>query len=246
MHTPREVEELGLAAESWPPEEVLRWASAKFADDMEIASAFGAEGIVLIDLASRILPTLKVFIVDTGFLFPQTLDLARKVERRYGIQIERVVSEITPDLQDDLYQPTLWNREPDLCCRIRKVETLRKKLANLKAWITAIRRSQTPARSAAAKVEWDSKFQLMKINPLADWTHEMVWEYIRKHQLPYNPLHDQNYPSIGCIQCTRPVRAGENPRAGRWSAFSKQECGLHAQDPNESSTLVRPEAPGRG
>ena len=224
-------------AESWTPQELLRWAAGKFGARMEIASAFGAEGIALIEIASRVIKDLKIFILDTGFLFPETLELLNKVEQRYGIQVERVLADVGVELQGQLYEPALWKRDPDLCCTIRKVQPLQKKLAGLKAWVTAIRRDQTRTRQNVRKVEWDTNFQLIKINPLADWTQQMVWSYIAEHGLSYNPLHDQNYPSIGCIHCTRPIENGEDERAGRWSGFQKQECGLHV--PNVSGAYAQ-------
>jgi phosphoadenosine phosphosulfate reductase len=210
------------------PEDILRWAFATFGGSVEVASAFGAEGIVLIDIAAKIKPDLPVFTLDTDFLFPETLRLMEKIEARYGIAIERIKPHLTPAEQELNYGPALWSRDPDACCNLRKIEPLRRKLAGLGAWITSIRRDQTAARASAAKVEWDAKFELVKINPLADWSSQQVWEYIRKHDLDYNPLHDRSYPSIGCTHCTRSVRPGEDPRAGRWSGFTKTECGLHA------------------
>jgi phosphoadenosine phosphosulfate reductase len=222
-----QIEQMRDVAEEWNPEEVLRWAFDAFQPGIEIASGFGAEGIVLLDLAARACPLLKVFTLDTGYIFPQTLELTNKVELRYGMRVERLHPEVTPDAQAQIYEPALWNKDPDLCCEIRKIRPLKKKLASLCAWVTAIRREQTQLRKHAGKVEWDSKFQLVKINPLADWTHERVWRYIEKHQLAYNPMHDQGYPSIGCIQCTDPVSPEAHPRSGRWTKFSKMECGLH-------------------
>jgi phosphoadenosine phosphosulfate reductase len=224
-----EIEQLRGVAEEWNSEEVLRWAFDAFEPGIEIASGFGAEGTVLLDIAARTCPRLKVFTLDTGYIFPQTLELANKIELRYGIRVEKLQSEVTPDAQAQMYEPALWNKDPDLCCEIRKITPLKKKLASLGAWVTAIRREQTPSRKNAAKVEWDSKFKLVKINPLADWTQEQIWRYIRKHRLAYNALHDQGYPSIGCIQCTAQVSVEAHPRSGRWVGFSKTECGLHQQ-----------------
>lgn len=226
--------------QNWSAEEVLRWAGSEFGSEIAIASAFGAEGIVLLEIASRVLGDLRVFILDTGFLFPETLDLIAKVERRYAIRVERVVPQISVEQQAEFHGPALWDRDPDLCCHLRKVEPLRQKLAHLKAWATAIRRDQTPERRHIGKVEWDSNFHLLKINPLADWTHEMVWAYIRKHNLDYNPLHDRNYPSIGCTHCTKPVREGESPRSGRWPGLAKQECGMHLRARAASASSSTP------
>jgi phosphoadenosine phosphosulfate reductase len=233
------LQQVQALAERWRPEEVLRWAFATFRKDVAMASGFGAEGMVLIDIASRASHDFRVFTLDTDFLFPETYDLMDRVEKRYGIKVERVYSALTPEEQEGLHGPALWSHDPDQCCSLRKVEPLRKKLSELRAWITAIRRDQTSARAAARKVEWDTKFQLVKVNPLADWTGEMVWSYIRKHDVPYNPLHDRNYPSIGCTQCTRAIQPGEDARAGRWSGFQKNECGLHVGNPQAVTPLVQ-------
>ncbi|HEV2423530.1 MAG TPA: phosphoadenylyl-sulfate reductase [Terriglobia bacterium] len=216
-------------AERWSPEQVLRWGFERFGRDIAIASGFGAEGIVLIDIAARIKSDFRVFTLDTGFFFPETYALIEKVERRYGIRVERCRPALSPAEQARRYGEALWTRQPDKCCAIRKVDPLKAKLVELSAWVAAIRREQTAARANAAKVEWDAKFDLVKLNPLADWTHNQVWEYIRKHRVPHNPLHDRGYPSIGCTHCTRPVRIGEDLRAGRWSGFGKTECGLHTR-----------------
>lgn len=218
------------AVERWTPEEILRWGFARWHPRIAIASAFGAEGMVLIDIASRILPGFRLFTLDTGFFFRETYALMKQIERRYGIRIERCEPVLTPAAQARIYGDALWLRDPDRCCEIRKIELLREKLASLDAWVTAIRRDQSSARAAAPKVHWDERFGLVKLNPLANWTHQEVWEYIRVNHVPYNPLHDRGYPSIGCTHCTRAVRPGENLRAGRWPGFVKIECGLHTKD----------------
>jgi len=214
-------------AECWDPEQLLRWAFAEFHPAMAIASGFGAEGIVLIDIAARIRPDLRVFTLDTDFLFPETYELMNRVEERYRIKVERIRPALTPEEQERRHGPALWTRAPDQCCNMRKVEPLRGKLAELRAWVTAIRRDQTAFRAQASKLEWDKKFGLVKINPIADWSSKQVWDYIYENNLPYNPLHDRNYPSIGCTHCTRAIHAGEDARAGRWTGFEKTECGLH-------------------
>jgi phosphoadenosine phosphosulfate reductase len=230
-------------SESWKPEEILRWAFATFGDDVAMATGFGVEGMALIDIAARINPDVKVFTGDTEFLFPETYDLIDRVEKRYGIKVERLYSSLTPDEQALEYGPELWKRNPDRCCTIRKIEPLKNKLAGLRAWITAIRRDQTSVRAFARKIEWDIKFQLVKINPLADWSAPMVMSYIEKHNVPYNSLHDRGYPSIGCMQCTRAVKPGEDSRAGRWAGFKKTECGLHAGNKSARIPLVHLEVP---
>jgi phosphoadenosine phosphosulfate reductase len=222
-----DLDRLKLAGESWTPEQVLTWAFATYGSDVALATGMGVEGMALLDMAIRINPDVKVFTGDTEFLFPETYDLIDRVEERYGIRIERLFSDLTPEEQQKEFGPKLWARDPDQCCAIRKVEPLRRKLATLDAWITAIRRTQTAERAAIRKIDWDEKFNLVKISPLADWTREKVWNYVVRHDVPYNALHDRNYPSIGCTHCTRAVKPGEDLRAGRWSGLGKTECGLH-------------------
>jgi len=222
-----EVGKLQIAAEAWSPERVLGWASDTFGDGVAISSAFGAEGMVLIDIASRVRQNFRLFTLDTEFLFPETYNLMDKVEQRYGVTIEKVYPLNSPEEQEREHGPALWQRNADLCCDLRKVEPLRRKLSELRAWVTSIRRDQTAARASAGKIEWDQKFNLVKVNPIADWSSKQVWQYIREHDVPYNELHERNYPSIGCTHCTRAVRPGEDPRAGRWAGLSKTECGLH-------------------
>jgi phosphoadenosine phosphosulfate reductase len=234
---------LKLVAESWKAEQILSWAFATYGEDVAIATGMGAESMVLLDIASRINPDMKVFTGDTEFLFPETYDLIDRVEERYGIKIERILSQLSPEEQEREFGPRLWANNPDRCCELRKVAPLRRKLSTLDAWITAIRRGQTPERAGAKKIDWDPKFNLVKINPLADWTHQQVWSYIVKNDVPYNPLHDRSYPSIGCTNCTRAVRPGEDARAGRWAGFGKTECGLHTPA-TASANLVQLAAVG--
>jgi phosphoadenosine phosphosulfate reductase len=226
-----EIQDLQVAAETWKPQRILDWAFQSFGDTVAISSAFGVEGMVLIDMASRLRQNFRLFTLDTEFLFPETYSLMDQVERKYGIAIERVFPLNSPEEQERTLGPALWQRDPDQCCRLRKVEPLRRKLGELRAWITSIRRDQTAARAGAGKIEWDASFGLVKVNPIADWNSKQVWQYIRDHDVPYNTLHERDYPSIGCTHCTRAVRAGEDPRAGRWSGSEKTECGLHVIQP---------------
>lgn len=221
------IADVSAQAETWTPQRTLAWAFDAFGRTVAISSAFGAEGMVLIDVAARLRKDFRLFTVDTEFLFPQTYALMDHIEEKYGITIERVYSALSPEEQERTRGAALWARDPDLCCSLRKVEPLRRKLGELSAWITSIRRDQTLARSGARRVEWDIKFGLVKINPIVDWTSKQVWRYIHDHDVPYNELHNQDYPSIGCTHCTRAVRPGEDPRAGRWPGFAKTECGLH-------------------
>jgi phosphoadenosine phosphosulfate reductase len=220
-------QQLQIDAESWSATQVLTWAFDTFGDSAAISSAFGAEGMVVIDTASRLGRKFRVFTLDTEFLFPETYSLIDRVEQKYGIPIERVFPLNSPEEQEREYGARLWERNPDQCCNLRKVEPLRRKLGGLRAWITSIRRDQTVTRAGAGKIEWDRQFGVVKINPIADWSSKEVWKYIHEHAVPYNQLHDRNFPSIGCTHCTRAVQPGEDPRAGRWAGLSKNECGLH-------------------
>jgi phosphoadenosine phosphosulfate reductase len=231
----QQVIELQDQAEGWDLKVLLRWGLSEFDKSLAIAASFGAEDVVLIDQASRLGSEFRVFTLDTDFLFPDTYALIDRIEKRYGIQVERTHSDLTPAQQAARYGEALWASQPDQCCQLRKVEPLKKKLSGLRAWVTGVRRDQAPTRAGTRKLEWDAKFGLVKLNPIADWNWKQVWEYIRANNVPYNPLHDQNYPSIGCTHCTRPVRPDEDPRAGRWSGFNKIECGLHVKDPLSST-----------
>ena len=235
IHTQEQVAALQPATEHWTPQRTLAWAFETFGDRVAISSAFGAEGMVLIDMASRVHKDFRLFTIDTEFLFPETYNLMDRIEEKYGIAIEKVCSVLSPEEQQHAHGTALWTRNPDLCCSLRKVEPLRRKLGELSAWITSIRRDQTSVRSAAKRIEWDIKFGLVKINPIVDWSSKQVWRYIHDHDVPYNELHNQDYPSIGCTHCTRAVRPGEDPRAGRWPGFAKTECGLHIIEPVPAS-----------
>ncbi|MEK7870275.1 MAG: phosphoadenylyl-sulfate reductase [Nitrospirota bacterium] len=218
------------AFESQQPQDVLTEAIKRFAPKIVVACSFGAEDVVLVDMVHRIDPSIPLFYLDTDFLFPETYATRDRIIQQYALkpaQVIQVQSLLTPDQQAAQHGPALWSTEPDRCCQLRKVEPLTRVLKGYDAWITGIRRDQSPTRANAGLIEWDSKFQLVKVNPLARWTWADVWTYIKVYEVPYNPLHDQNYPSIGCTHCTAPVAPGEDPRAGRWKTFTKTECGLH-------------------
>jgi phosphoadenosine phosphosulfate reductase len=230
--TPREIERIeSLAARlaDAEPEETLRWAVDAFDRTVTIATGFGLEGCALIDMAVRINPRIDVFFLDTGFLFRETYDLRRRLEDRYHIQIRAYETDITPEQQELSFGAELWATDPDLCCRLRKLEPLRDALRDRRAWITAIRQAQTLERSRARVVEWDYQWRLIKINPLVRWTTQDVRAYIAKNNVPFNPLHDQGYPSIGCTHCTRAIRTDQHERDGRWPGHEKRECGMHTR-----------------
>jgi phosphoadenosine phosphosulfate reductase len=177
-HIQQQVADVQNAAEGWTPQRALTWAFESFGNTVAISSAFGAEGMVLIDMASRSRQDFRLFTIDTEFLFPETYTLMDRIEEKYGISIEKVYSVLAPEEQERSHGPALWTRDPDRCCNLRKVEPLRRKLSELGAWITSIRRDQTSVRSGARRVEWDARFGLVKINPIVDWTSKQVWRYI--------------------------------------------------------------------
>ncbi len=223
-----QVESLSAQFEPLDPLALLRWAEGEFGDGVLLACSFGAEDVVLIDMLTSIRPNARAFFLDTDFHFPETLELRDRILARYPqLQLEVFKPLLTPEEQAAQYGPELYRTNPDLCCHLRKVEPLSRALVHCAAWVTGMRRQQSPTRAHIGKVQWDSKRNRLKLNPLADWTEKQVWSYIYTHGLPYNPLHDRNYPSIGCMHCTAPVAPGADPRSGRWQGMAKTECGLH-------------------
>lgn len=212
--------------ENESPETIIAWAVQKF-PNLTFACSFGAEDVVLVDMLQKVSPKTDIFYLDTDFHFQETYDTRDRLAQKYNLQFVQVKPLLTPEKQAEEHGDELWKRDPNACCNIRKVEPLTRILGQYDAWITGIRRDQAPTRANAKKVEYDYKFGLMKFNPIASWTSEDVWKYIKNNNLIYNPLHDQNFPSIGCHYCTRQVMPGEDPRAGRWSGSDKTECGLH-------------------
>jgi len=209
------------------PQEILRWAVQEFQPGLTLACSFGGPtGMALLDMVMPIDPTVEVFYLDTDFLFPETYALRQACEERYKIKVIGYQSLLTPDEQASKHGPALWSRDPNLCCEIRKVEPNYRALEGKTAWISGMRRDQSSGRKDIGIVEWDKKFGLVKINPLANWDERQVWTYIMTNDVPYNELHNHNYPSIGCTYCTKPVAAGDDPRSGRWSGFDKTECGI--------------------
>jgi len=221
------IQQAAARLEGLAPEVILRESLATFGSRIGFATGFGPEGCVVIDVIARHRLPIDVFTLDTGLLFGQTHTLWQDLEARYGLTIRGVVPRLNLEEQAAVHGERLWERAPDGCCALRKVEPLAQELAGLDAWITAIRRDQTKVRASARVVEVDPRFGLVKINPLVAWTHDQVWDYIREHDVPTNALHDQGYPSIGCWPCTSPVAPGEDSRAGRWRNRTKTECGLH-------------------
>src|SRR5262245_57603561 len=210
-----------------PPKTVLRWAVETFHPRLTMATAFGAEGCCLIHLLAEIEPNVRIFNLDTGYQFRETLELRERIRERYGIAVEYVRPELTVEEYEAEHGGPLYGLRPDQCCHDRKVLPLHAAVYGYDAWLSAIRRDQTSHRAVAGVVQWDAKFGLVKVNPLLSWTRKDVWQFILDHGVPYNPLHDQGYPSIGCWPCTVSVAEGADERAGRWVGTAKKECGLH-------------------
>jgi len=211
-------------------QEILRWAVDRFAPRFTMATAFGPEGMVILHMLAEIAPDTPIFNLDTGYQFPETLELRERVKQRYGMEVEFKRPELTVEQYEQLHGGPLYKTKPDQCCAERKIRVLHAAVRGKHAWASGIRRDQSPDRAKAAIVSWDRKFSLVKVSPLANWTKKDVWKMIVDHDIPYNPLHDQGYTSVGCWPCTRAVMFGEDERAGRWSGFAKTECGLHTLD----------------
>ena len=205
-----------------PAEEILAYAVAEWHPRLAVACSFQKEASVIVDMVKRIEPSARVFTLDTGVLFAETRETWAAVEARYGAPVE-VYAGIGLDEQARRHGDELWARDPDACCEIRKVRPLEQALATVDAWVSGLRREQSPERAATPKLAWDERHGKWKLNPLADWTERDVWRYIVEHDLPYNVLHDRGYASIGCTHCTKPGSG----RDGRWSGAGKTECGLH-------------------
>ena len=222
-----EIERRNAELESATPQEILRWSISRFAPKFTMATAFGPEGMVILHMLSEIDRATPVFNLDTGYQFQETLELREEVVRRYGMTVELKRADTTVEEYEKQNGGPVYRSNPDQCCCHRKVQVLEKAVIGYHAWASAIRRDQSSDRANAPIVGWDRKFGLVKVSPLANWTKPMVWKFITDNSVPYNPLHDQGYTSIGCFPCTRAVTAGEDERAGRWSGFAKTECGLH-------------------
>lgn len=214
------------------PHEILQWAVETYSAGLTMATAFGAEGCALLAMLGEQVPNgrdVHVFNLETGYQFRETLELRERIREKYGIEVAYVRAKESVAEMEARFGGPIYGVNPDECCRIRKVAPLKDALVGYTAWITAIRRDQTSHRAQADIVEWDPKFNLVKINPLANWTKRDVWNYIAINEVPYNPLHDQGYPSIGCWPCTRAVAPDADDRSGRWATSAKLECGLHTR-----------------
>jgi phosphoadenosine phosphosulfate reductase len=235
--TKEEVEQANRQLEGVSAPEILRWGVQRFFPRLTMATAFGAEGNCIIHLLAEIEPRVRIFNLETGYQFKETLETRERIKERYGIEVEYIRPELTVTEYEKEHGGPLYNSFSDQCCHDRKSVPLRKALIGYDAWISAIRKDQTKDRAKAAVVQWDAKFGLVKINPLLEWTKKDVWNFIAKNDVPYNPLHDQGYPSIGCWPCTRAVADGEDDRSGRWFGTVKKECGLHVIEHQEGSGI---------
>lgn len=208
--------------------EVLEWAYNHYGDDIVYACSFGAEGMVLIDLISKVKKNAEIVFLDTNLHFKETYDLIEETKQRYPkLTIKLQQPDLTLNEQKEQYGDKLWETNPNQCCHIRKIEPLTKGLGDKSAWISGLRREQSPTRKHVNFLNQDDKFNKIKICPLIHWTWKDVWRYLHKNDLPYNKLHDQGYPSIGCEMCTAPAFNMNDLRSGRWTGNDKLECGLH-------------------
>lgn len=226
---PHTLQQVSARFEERSPRDLLRWTFAECGERAVMGTGFGYSGVALMHMLAAVRPGATVFYMDTDLLFEETRALRAEIENRLDLHIVRVHSGVSLEEQREEHGPALWKRNPDQCCFIRKVRPLRRYLSDKPAWITALRRDQSPTRSGTDLVEWNATHGLAKVNPLAHWTEEDVWRYIHAHDLPYNSLHDEGYPSIGCKPCTAPVHNGDDKRAGRWAGHAKIECGLHPE-----------------
>jgi phosphoadenosine phosphosulfate reductase len=220
------------------PEEIIAWGVEHYAPYLTMATAFGPEGCVILSMLAKIAPETYVFNLDTGYQFKETLELRDRIAEQYGIEVDMVRPETTVPEYEALHGGPLYRTNPEQCCFDRKVTVLQQAVKGMHAWMSGIRGDQTPDRAQSGVVRWDKKFSLVKISPLINWTKKDVWKRILDEKIPYNPLHDQGFPSIGCWPCTRAVAAGEtDERAGRWSGMKKTECGLHTSNEQDGSGI---------
>jgi phosphoadenosine phosphosulfate reductase len=234
----RELREASQRLESATPEEIITWGVERYAPYLTMATAFGPEGCVILSMLAKVAPETYVFNLETGYQFQETLDLRDRIAEKYGMEVDLLQPELTVPEYEAVHGGPLYRTNPNQCCFDRKIKTLQRAAEVMHAWMSGIRRDQSADRAQASIVGWDKKFGLVKISPLANWTKADVWKRITEEGIPYNPLHDQGFPSIGCWPCTRAVEAGEtNERAGRWSGMRKTECGLHSVNEQDGSGI---------
>ncbi len=232
------LEDASSRLEAASPEEIISWGVEHYAPYLTMATAFGPEGCVILSMLAKIAPDTYVFNLDTGYQFQETFDLRDRIAEKYGVEVDLLQPELTVPEYEALHGGPLYRTNPNQCCFDRKIRTLKRASEVMHAWMSGIRRDQSTDRAQAAVVGWDKKFGLVKISPLANWTKKDVWKRIHDESIPYNSLHDQGFPSIGCWPCTRSVNANEtDERAGRWSGMKKTECGLHTISEQDGSGI---------
>jgi phosphoadenosine phosphosulfate reductase len=221
------LERQNILLETATAEEILAWAVETFSPRFTMATGLGPEGCVIISMLARTDPSVYIFNLDTGYQFPETLELRDRIIEKYGVTIDLQRPELSVEAYEAAHGGPVYRTNTDKCCADRKICVLKRVAKHYDAWATGIRREQGPTRADTPIVRWDKKFGLVKISPLATWTKSDVWNRILRDRIPYNPLHDRGYPSIGCQPCTRAILPGEDERAGRWTGSTKTECGLH-------------------
>ncbi|UCE16183.1 MAG: phosphoadenylyl-sulfate reductase [Candidatus Bathyarchaeota archaeon] len=235
---------INKSLEGKTPNYVLEWAIRRFHPRIAIASSFSVEDTIVIDMATKIQPDIKVFYINTGFQFKETDEIKDILKKKYQLNLVEYSSKLSMEEQTLKYGENLYKKDANLCCQLRKVEPIKRALKELDAWITGLRRGQAVTRNNLDIVQinkLDNQTSLVKVNPLINWTRQQVWSYIEDNEIPYNPLYDKNYASIGCEPCTRPVQPGEDERAGRWAGTNKKECGIHtfSEKPKNSTINAR-------
>jgi phosphoadenosine phosphosulfate reductase len=218
-------DEVSAEVEAMGAEEAIAWAVETFGDKLAFAVSFQKTSSVIVDLAHRVDPGVRFFYLDTGLLFPETYETRDTLAERYGIEFERYVQDNPPGLIDR-WEAGLWG-DADECCGPRKVATMRRALDGVDCWVSGVRKLDSETRASTRRFGWDIRFDRWKLNPLADWDDKQIWKYIKDHHVPYNPLHDQGYPSIGCMPCTSIPGEDEDARAGRWAGTDRSECGIN-------------------
>lgn len=232
------LEEMNRQFESCTPQEILEWCLTNFRTGVSLGTSFGPSGLMMMDMALKIDPHIDIYYLNTEYLFPQTMEQIVRAEEHFGRSFRSIMPHLTIAQQAERYGPALYSTDPNQCCKIRKVYTQIHALKDSSIWITSIRRDQSPTRADTPFIAWNDKFNVLKLTPMAEVTGEQVWAYVKEHNLPYNELHDQGYPSIGCWPCTQPVLDGEDERAGRWRGMDKTECGLQTDDDSQEELAL--------
>jgi phosphoadenosine phosphosulfate reductase len=223
----QDVTQLNAEFETAYPQDILRWAVETYGSKLALVTSFQPTGIVTLHMLDEIGADTSVYSLDTGLLFPETYRLIDEMTRRFAINLHRVKPELTVEQQAEHYGDRLWELDPNRCCNMRKTVPLKQALRGKDAWITGLRRDQSPRRANTPIIAYDERNDMIKLCPFATWTEEMIWTYIHAHELPYNALHDQGYPSIGCHTCTHAASSVDDSRSGRWVNHNKTECGIH-------------------